>query len=139
MVNDSRRAGATLRKPLPLAGPLIYIYVVVAFGTLAVLALLAIVSPSLAPQAAWWHTVIVAAFAVLLPLRLRSAEKGRRGAIRAVGLIAAVIFLVNVIEALLPGFVPLWMQVTMIVVGLLMIGVVADVIRWALRNDDRGR
>lgn len=52
------------------------------------------------------------------------------------GIIAAVLFLVNVTEALIPGFVPQWMRIEMVVVALLMAGVVLDVVRWAVMHKD---
>lgn len=77
-------------------------------------------------------------FAIVLPLRLRRAQTGTRSAIGAVGIIAAVLLLANLIEVLIPGFIPVWMQmqVQMVLVVLLMAGVVAEVIRWAVNHKD---
>lgn len=68
--------------------------------------------------------MIVAVFAVVLPLRLRSARAGNRGGLRAVGIISAVLFLVNVVEILIPGFLPAWMRIEMIgIAGLMALSV----------------
>jgi hypothetical protein len=63
-------------------------------------------APRQAPREAWVHAIIVAVFALLLPARLRAAQRGSIGALRAVGLISFALFLVNVVEAAIPGFVP---------------------------------
>jgi hypothetical protein len=68
--------------------------------------------------------VIVAVFAVVLPLRLRAARAGRPGALRAVGIIAAVLLGVNVIEAMIPGLFPLWMRAEMIGIAVVMAAVI---------------
>lgn len=135
MVNKSRPAREA--PALPRVTVLVGIYLGVVVLTLAALAVLSVVAPDQATDHAWGHAIVVAGFAVLLPLRLRSAQRGRRGAVRAVGIIAAVLLLANAVEALLPGFVPEWMRVQMIVVALLMLGVVVDVVRWALAHPDR--
>lgn len=121
---------------LPAARTLVRVYLAVVVLTLAVLMVLSFAAPWLATADAWDHAIVVAVFAIVLPIRLRRAQTRGRGAIRAVGLIAAVLFLVNVVEALLPGFVPLWMRVEMIVVAVLMAGVVLDVVRWAVVRED---
>jgi hypothetical protein len=112
---------------------LVTAYVVVTLGTLVVLAVLSTTSPALATDHAWGHAIVAAVFAVLLPLRLRSA-RGSWSALRAVGIIAAVILLANVVEALIPGFAPGWMRWEMVGVALLMAGVVGAVIRITLRR-----
>jgi hypothetical protein len=134
MVNTGRGRRADGTGPLPLARVLVIVYVAIVFATLVALIALSIVTPAQATANAWGHAVIVAVFAVLLPLRLRSTRSGRRNAVRAVGVIAAVLFLVNVVEALIPSFVPLWMRVEMVGVALVMAGVVFDVARWAARD-----
>ena len=73
--------------------------------------------------------MIVAVFAVVLPLRLRAAPSGRRGALRAVGIISAVLFLVNVIEVLIPGLFPLWMRAVMVGMAVVMAAVMLLVVR----------
>lgn len=117
---------------LALAGVLVPVYVSITVATLVVLTVLAKVAPDQATSHAWGHAIVVAVVAIVLPLRLRSAQNGRRSAVRAVGLIAAVLFLVNVVEALIPGFVPTWMRWQMVVVAVLMLGIVLDVVRWAV-------
>jgi hypothetical protein len=69
---------------------------------------------------AWVHAVIVAVFAVVLPLRLRAAREGRRSGLRALGIISGVLVLVNAVEAVIPGLFPGWMRVEMIGVAALM-------------------
>lgn len=108
---------------------LVRVYLAVAVATIVVLLVLSLIDPPEAPASAWIHAVIVAAFAALLPLRLRSARNGSIAALRAVGLIAATLFLVNVIEALLPDFVPVWMRWEMFGIAALMLGIIAFVVR----------
>jgi hypothetical protein len=137
MVNTPEQAiDPSPARALPAAAILVRVYLAIVVLTLAALLVLTFAAPRLATTNAWGHAIVVAVFAIVLPLRLRRAQTGRRGAIRAVGLIAAVLFLVNVVEVLIPGFVPLWMQVSMVVVALLMIGVVLDAIRWAVVHEN---
>ncbi|MEC3953929.1 hypothetical protein VMT65_12910 [Nocardia sp. CDC153] len=110
-------------------GILLRIYLVVAVATLGVLTALSAFAPQQAPRDAWVHAVIVAGFAIVLPLRLRSARRGSIRGLRAVGLIAAVLIIVNVVEAMLPDFVPVWMRVEMIGIAVLMAAVVGLVVR----------
>lgn len=51
------------------------IYVAIVTGTIAALGILSATAPHLATQDAWVHAVIVAVFAVVLPLRLRAARQ----------------------------------------------------------------
>ena len=99
---------------------LVHGYVVVVLATIAALIVLSMTSPGLATDHAWGHAVIVAVFAALLPLRMRSARTGNRHALRAVGIISAVLILVNLVELLIPGFLPLWMRMEMIGIAALM-------------------
>jgi hypothetical protein len=99
---------------------LVGIYVAIVLGTIAALGILSATAPHLATKDAWVHAVIVAVFAVVLPLRLRAARSGSPGALRAVGIISAVLFLVNMIEALIPGLFPLWMRAEMIGIAVVM-------------------
>lgn len=119
---------APSRNLTTMAG-LLRFYVVVAVATIVVLGILSAAAPHQAPTEAWVHAVIVAVFAVLLPIRMRSALRGSVGALRAVGIISAVLFLVNVVEALIPNFVPIWMRVEMICIALLMAAIIGLVIR----------
>ncbi len=96
------------------------VYVLVVLATIAALIVMSAVSPHLATDRAWGHAGIVAVFAVVLPLRLRSARAGNRGGLRAVGIISAVLFLVNAVEILIPGFLPAWMRIEMIGITALM-------------------
>ena len=107
------------------------VYVLVVLATIAALIILTVVSPRLATEAAWGHAVIVAVFAVLLPLRMRSARAGNRGWLLAVGVISAVLLLVNVVEILIPGFLPTWMRIEMIGIAALMAFSVALVVKIA--------
>lgn len=116
------------------SGVLVWSYVVIVALTLVALLVLSAVAPPDASANAWGHAVVVAVFAVVLPLRLRGARAGKRVAVRALGLIAAVLFLVNVVEALIPSFVPGWMRLEMVVIAVLMVGIVLDVTRWAVRS-----
>jgi len=104
------------------------VYVAIVLGTVGALGILSATAPHLATRDAWVHAVIVAVFAVVLPLRLRAARAGSPGALRAVGIIAAVLFLVNVIEAMIPGLFPLWMRAEMIGIAVVMLAVTLLVI-----------
>ena len=103
-------------------------YVAIVSLTVATLAVLSAAAADQAPSEAWVHAVIVAVFAALLPVRLKSAARGSVGGLRAVGIICAVVFVVNVVESLLTMF-PTWMRVEMIVIALLMLVGVGLVIR----------
>lgn len=127
MVNMVRNFGGENR--LRSIVGVVWIYVAVVVGTIVALGILSAVAPRQAPTEAWVHAVIVAVFAVLLPLRARAARAGGRGALRAVGIIAAVLLVVNVVEALIPGLFPLWMRILMVVIALLMVTVVLLVVR----------
>jgi hypothetical protein len=101
------------------------IYVALVLGTLVALGILSATAPHLATQDAWVHAVIVGVFAVVLPLRLRAAARsGGPGALRPVGIIAAVLFLVNVVEVLIPGLFPMWMRVEMIGIAVVTLAVI---------------
>ncbi|MGH7910698.1 MAG: hypothetical protein ACREQM_01935 [Candidatus Dormibacteraceae bacterium] len=104
-------------------------YVVIVLGTVVALGILSATAPRLAGTDAWVHAVIVAVFAVILALRVRAARTGSLRALRAVGIIAAVVLLVNVIEALMPGLFPTWMRVEMVGIAVLMAGVILLVVR----------
>lgn len=131
MVKTVPRAGAA---HLRIAGALVWSYVVIVALTLVALLVLGVAAPLEANENAWGHAVVVGVFAVVLPLRLRSARAGKRSAVRALGLIAAVLFVVNVVEALIPSFVPGWMRLEMLVIAVLMVGIVLEVARWAVRS-----
>jgi peptidoglycan/LPS O-acetylase OafA/YrhL len=108
---------------------LVGLYVVIALATVAALVVLSRAAPDLATGEAWGHAVIVAAFAVLLALRLRSARRGSGRARWAVGIIAAVLAVANLVEAALPGVFPGWMRVEMLgiaAVAALLAGAVAS-------------
>lgn len=111
---------------------LVHIYVVIVLGTLAALGIMSAAAPALATTDAWVHAVIVALFAVLLPLQLRSATSGSRGGLRALGLISAALFLVNAVEVMIPGLFPVWLRVVMVGIALLMAAMIGLVVRAAL-------
>ena len=96
------------------------VYVGVVAATVVVLAFLAGVGSPLATPDAWVHAVVVAVFAVVLPLRLRAARAGRRSGLRAVGIISGVLVLVNAVEAMIPGLFPAWMRIEMVGIAALM-------------------
>jgi uncharacterized membrane protein len=68
-------------------------------------------------------------FAVLLLVRLRAARRGDRRAHTAVGVIAVALVVVNVVEALVPGFFPGWMRIEMVGIAVLMAMVAYLVLR----------
>jgi hypothetical protein len=112
-------------------------YVALTAATVLALVGLSLADPSLATGHAWGHAIIVAVFAVLLPLRFRAARAGRRSGLRAVGLISAAVLVVNVVEGLMPGFFPTWMRVEMFCTAALMAAIVLLVTRTALALDRR--
>jgi hypothetical protein len=114
---------------LAAANSVVRVYVAVAVATLGVLAVLSVAAPRQAPREAWGHTIIAAVFAVVLPLRLRAARRGSLRALRAAGLIASALLLVNVVEASVPGFVPIRMRIEMAGIAVLMTAVIGLVIR----------
>ena len=119
MVNTTKmRAQERLRAIAVVVGA----YVAIVLGTVATLGILSATAPHLAAGCVV-HAVIVAVFAVVLPLRLRTARAGSPGALRAVGIISAGLFLVNVIEVLIPGLFPLWMRAEMIGIAVVMAAV----------------
>ncbi|MBB5118693.1 hypothetical protein [Streptomyces eurocidicus] len=125
MVNNmgtDKRESASLAS-LSLAGVerLVAAYVVVALGTLAALAVLAATAPRLATDEAWGHAVIVAVFAIVLPLRTRAALRGSPSGLRALTVIGCVLLVVNLVEAALPGVFPAWMRVEMLVIAAMML------------------
>jgi hypothetical protein len=122
MVNkDTVRA----REPdLVLASKAVWVYVGLTVATLIALVVMTGVAPHLATDEAWGHQIIVAIFAVLLPLRMRAARGGSSGAVRAVLIIATVVGVVNLVEAILPVF-PLWTRIVMPVVVVTMAALVA--------------
>ncbi len=65
---------------------------------------------------------------------MRSARTGNRGGLLAVGIISAVLLLVNVVEILIPGFLPMWMRIEMIGIAALMAGPVVLVTTIAARH-----
>ncbi|WP_345005589.1 hypothetical protein [Streptosporangium album] len=100
---------------------LVAAYVVVALGTLVALAVLAVAAPHLATSEAWGHAVIVAVFAIVLPVRTRAALKGSPSGLRALTIIGCVLLVVNLVEAALPGVFPAWMRVEMLVIAAMML------------------
>jgi hypothetical protein len=110
---------------------LVVVYVFIVVATIVALVILTATDPGQAPQDAWWHAVIVGAFAVVLPLRLRAARRGSSRAVMAVGVIATVLVVANVVEALIPGFLPLWMRIEMIGTAVVMAATGVLVVRAA--------
>jgi hypothetical protein len=107
------------------------VYVGLTAATLLTLVLFSLVAPDLATAHAWGHAIIVVVFAVLLPLRLRAAREGKRSGLRVVGLISGALVAVNLVEAVLPGFLPTWMRVEMLCIAALMAVNVLLVVRAA--------
>jgi hypothetical protein len=114
---------AALHPPLVQVRRLVVVYVALTVATLAALVVLSGVGSRAATSEAWGHAVVVAGFAVLLPLRVRAASRGSRRALGAVGVIATVLVVVNLVEALVPGLFPVWMRAEMVGVALLMAAV----------------
>jgi hypothetical protein len=124
MVNSTDNELARTAGGLRDVTRLVRIYVAITVATIVALVIMSATAPRLATDHAWGHAIVVAAFAVLLPLRLRAARKGKAGAARAVTIIASVLLVVNVVEAAIPRAFPAWQRVEMIVIALLMAGIV---------------
>lgn len=122
-------AASTSRIELGRTTSLVGSYVAIAAATVGALAIMSAVGSHLATSDAWIHAVIVAAFAVLLPLRLRAARRGSAGALRAVGIIAGALLAVNLVEAAIPGLFPGWMRIEMLGIAALMAAVLVSVVR----------
>jgi hypothetical protein len=134
MVNNVAVAAADRLRPISIV---IGIYVAIVLGTIAALGVLSATAPHLATPDAWVHAVIVAVFAVVLPLRLGAARAGSTDALRSVGIIAAVLFLVNVVEMLIPGLFPMWMRAEMMGIAVVMAAAILLVVRHARAGDGR--
>jgi hypothetical protein len=131
--NVDRMVNTSVPRPAALTR-LLVVYVLIVVGTLAALGILSGVAPKQATSDAWVHAIIVAVFAVVLPVRARAAARGDVGALRAVGIIAAVLFTVNVVEAVLPGLFPGWMRGEMVGIAALMAAVALTVVRERRRS-----
>jgi hypothetical protein len=123
---------ASRRSRIRTIGVLVSTYVAIVLCTLVGLSILSVTDPAQATRDAWVHALIVAVFAVLLPLRLRSSRTGGRNGLQAVGLISAALFLVNLVDVMIPGLFPGWLRVVMLGIAVLMAAVVGLVIREAL-------
>jgi hypothetical protein len=132
MVNSMRTQAHTPHR-LGAVSALVWGYVAAMVATLVVLALLASRAPEQATEEAWGHALIVILFAVLLLVRLRSARSGSTRAVRALGIIAATLLVVNLVEAALPDVFPEWMRVEMVAIALWMAALLILVRRSARR------
>ncbi|MFJ9683672.1 hypothetical protein ACIRP2_37445 [Streptomyces sp. NPDC101194] len=99
---------------------LVGVYVAAMVGTVVALAVMASTAPEQATDEAWGHALLVMFFAILLLVRLRSARSGSTRAVRALGIIATAMLVVNLVEAALPGVFPGWMRVEMVAIALWM-------------------
>ncbi|MFE7315970.1 hypothetical protein ACFU7T_23230 [Streptomyces sp. NPDC057555] len=131
-------SAAIASAPLMQMKRLVGAYVTLTLGTLVALAVMAELAPSLATSEAWGHAVVVAVFAIVLPLRTRAALKGSRTGLRAVTIIGCVLLAVNLVEAALPGVFPSWMRVEMLVIAAMMLALAALSVR-ARRTPPAGR
>jgi hypothetical protein len=125
MVNSSPNQARELKSITVL----VRIYVAIVLATLVALVALSASVPRLATSNAWVHAVIITLFAVVLPLRLWAAREGSANALRAVGVIAAVLAAVNLAEAAIPSLFPVWMRMEMVVIAALMAVVVTLAVR----------
>ncbi|WKK26200.1 hypothetical protein QZH56_11735 [Streptomyces olivoreticuli] len=132
MVNSVRTQGRTPHR-LGAVSALVWGYVAATAATLVALALLASTAPGQATEEAWGHALIVMFFAVLLLVRLRAARSGSTRAVRALGIIAAALLVVNLVEAALPDAFPEWMRVEMVAIALWMAALLILVRRSARR------
>lgn len=108
---------------------LVVVYVSLTAATIVALLILDVLAPAEANPEAWGHAVIVGVFAFVIPLRLRAARHGGGRALAAIGVIAVVLTLVNLVEGALPGVFPFWMRIEMFAVAALMVAIVALIVR----------
>jgi hypothetical protein len=122
MVNSEMSQGTPTPRSADLAtaSTVVRVYTALTVATVGALIVMSAVAPRLATANAWGHAVIVGIFAVLLPLRMRAARKGSTRAVRALGIMAVVLLVVNVVEATLPGAFPGWMRIEMGVIAVVM-------------------
>lgn len=116
----NRRTREPRSADLPTASAVVRAYVALTVSTLVALVVMSALAPGLATHEAWGHAVIVAIFAILLPVRMRAAQRGSGRALRATMVIAVVLFAVNVVEAALPRAFPAWMRIEMAATALMM-------------------
>jgi hypothetical protein len=128
-IGTSEIAEASPSSGLRPVSVLVGSYVVLAAGTIVALITLEGTARHLATKEAWGHAVIVLVFAVLLPLRLRAARRGRADALRALAIIASALLVVNAVEAALPHAFPGWMRVEMVVIAVLMAVLISMLVR----------
>lgn len=136
-VVNNNESGMPLPAGLRAASGVLGIYVAVTAGTIVALAVMSSVAPSLVTGEAWGHALIVAVFAIVLPLRMRAARRGSVRGLASVAVIAAVLVVVNVAEAALPGAFPGWMRIEMAAIAVLM-AVLASLAARSLRQPRRG-
>lgn len=118
-----------------LAG-LATLYSFLAVLTVILLGIFSVTKSQLATKDAWVHAIIVVVFAVVVPVRANAARNGNRSALRATGIIASVLFLVNIIEGLVPNFMPMWIRADMFVVATLMACIIGTVINISLSKEN---
>jgi hypothetical protein len=136
-VVNNKGSEMSLPTGLQAASGVLGIYVAVTVGTIVALAVMSSAAPPLATREAWGHALIVAVFAIVLPLRMRAARRGSVRGLVAVAVIAAVLVVVNVVEAALPGAFPGWMRIEMVAIAVLMAGLASLAAR-SLRQPRRG-
>jgi hypothetical protein len=122
MVNSEISQGTRTARTADLASAstVIRAYAALTIATIGALIVMSAVAPHLATANAWGHAVIVGIFVILLPLRMRAARRGGTRALRAVGAMAVIVLVVNVVEATIPGAFPGWMRIEMGVIAVLM-------------------
>ncbi|SFQ05457.1 hypothetical protein SAMN04489713_12185 [Actinomadura madurae] len=98
-------------------------YVAVSLGAIAVLGVLH-GHPSVAPQEAWAHAVIVAVTATLMMASSVQAAKGSASAYRRLRIASSVMLAAIVVITAIPGDFPLWMKSEGVFCGVLLCGVV---------------
>ena len=99
--------GNTLSRPRAVLA-LVLAYVVVSFGAVAAVAILAAIRPELATPQAWYRSVIVAATSLLTLLFARGAVRGRpRGVLRLRIVLGVILLAIVGVLLFLP--LPLWM------------------------------
>lgn len=115
---------------------LVWCYVVIVLATLGVLSVLSSIGSTQATSEAWGHAILVGVFAVVLPVRMGASRRRRAGALRAVGIIAGVLIVVNGVEAVIPHLFPVWMRVEMVGTAMLMGAILISVVQGS-RTDRR--
>ncbi|MCP9969073.1 hypothetical protein LUX57_31065 [Actinomadura madurae] len=108
-------------------------YLAISLGAIAVLGVLH-GHPSVAPEEAWVHAVIVAVTATLMMASSVQAAKGSASAYRRLRIASSVMLAAIVVITAIPGDFPRWMKLEDVLCGVLLCGVAVLANRRPLRD-----